>query len=425
MKKQLRLLTAAILLLAVIPAYSAVYEASTLYNSVSRAETVQDLYMERWDVLKDKNFYFDIYGKINWIFNFDVNTYNSGTGKYESTKLRLTRTYGSMTLALPIGGYRETPDGRDFVVALTTTGFHYGLERDVEINRGAAGTESISDYKHSQFFDDIYAVSVMYRPYVTLHGGYIINSEYIPKDDGTMDYFDPAKTYKKKFFAIELYKVMAFSMNIDKGGPETTKAAVNVNQGLGFFMDVKNIYIPVVTLGYENSATYNDELYDPVWVDTPANKGTTSAYAKDHAKLNIFSLKVNQRFAEVFTIEGFIGAQYITDSIYTKENNPRKINVSKAKEWSVLLSYDPITPPDQGKLKAYTGVSWYWDPSIQIHRKDPGKGNAVYGWIIGCEADFIHFGGDLKAEYNYADDLKKLVEAADKWAVEGSMFFRI
>lgn len=422
MKIRSVLLTAALLLTGYFPSYSAVYEASTLYNSVSRAETVQDLYLARWDTIKEKNFYFDIYGRINWVFNFDVMTYNSGSGEYEATKLRLTRTYGSMTLALPIGGFRATPDGNDFIVALTTTGFHYGLARDVEIQRESGETETVSDYKHAQFFDDIYAVSVLYRPYFTLHAGYIINNEYIPKDDGTMDYSDPAKSYKKKFVAIELYKFMALSMNIDKGGPETTKTSVNVNQGLGLFMDVKNIYIPIVTLGYENSSAYNDELYDPVWVDSP--KGTTGTYAKKRAKLNVFSFKVNQRFAQVFTMEGFLGAQYITDDIYSKTDE-KKIDVSKTKEWYLMLSYDPVALPDQSKVKAYTGVSWYWDPAIEIHRKNPGKGDAVYGWIIGCEADFIHFGGDLKAEYNFADDLKKLVEAADKWAVEGSIFFRI
>lgn len=428
MKKNINLLAAAVLLLiSLLPAYPAVYEASTLYNSVSRAETVQDLYMKRWDVLKEKNFYFDIYGKINWVFDFDVNTYNSGSGKYESTDLRLTRTYGSMTLALPISGFRESPDGNDFIVAFTTTGFHYGLTKDVEIDRGGdAGTETVSDYKHSQFFDDIYSVSLLYRPYFTFHGGYIINNEYIPEDDGTMDYSDPVESYRKKFFAVELYKFMAFSMNIDGGRPESTKTSVALNQVLGFVTDTKSIYFPLITLGYENTSAYNDELYDPVWVNTPALKGTTASYPKDSAKLNIYSLTVNQRFAEVFTIEGFLGAQYITDDLYTKETgNEKKINISKAKEWYLLLSYDPVTSPDQFRFKAYTGMSWYWDPAVRVHRKNPGKGNAVYGWIIGCDFDLIHFGGDMKAEYNFSNDLKKLVEAADKWAVEGSLFARI
>ena len=146
MKTKFRLLTISFSLLIVTPLYSAVYEASTLYNSVSRSETVQDLYMKRWETNKEKNFYFDIYGKINWVFDFDVNSYNAGTDKYEATELRLTRTYGSMTLALPITGFRETPDKSDFIIALSTTGFHYGLTRDIDVRRNTGETESVSDY---------------------------------------------------------------------------------------------------------------------------------------------------------------------------------------------------------------------------------------------------------------------------------------
>jgi len=420
--KKLNFLIIPFLLLFIVPVYSAVYEASTLYNSVSRSETVQDLYMKRWETNKEKNFYFDIYGKINWIFDFDVNSYNAGTDKYEATELRLTRTYGSMTLAIPITGFRKTPDKSDFIIALTTTGFHYGLTRDIDVKRNTGDSESISDYKHSQFFDDIYAVSILYRPYFTLHGGYIFNNEYIPEDDGTMDYADPVKSYRKKFVAIELYKAMAFSMNLDNNKPESTKGAVTINQALAFVTDTSSIYFPVMNLGVERTAAYNDKPYDSVWVNKP--KDTSTDYKHEEAVLNIVSFDITQRFAQSFTIKGFLGAQYITEDIYAKTDD-KKIKVSKAKEWYIVLSYDPLTTPDQGKIKAYTGVSWYWDPAIALHREEPDKGNSLYGWIIGCDLDFKHFGGDLKAEYNYSDDLKKLVEASDKWSVEGSIFLRI
>lgn len=422
MKTKFRLLTISFSLLIVTPLYSAVYEASTLYNSVSRSETVQDLYMKRWETNKEKNFYFDIYGKINWVFDFDVNSYNAGTDKYEATELRLTRTYGTMTLALPITGFRETPDKSDFIIALSTTGFHYGLTRDIDVRRNTGETESVSDYKHSQFFDDIYAVSILYRPYFTFHGGYIFNNEYVPDDDGTMDYADPVKSYRKKFVAVELYKFMAFSMNVDNNKPESTKTSVTLNQALAFVMDTSNIYFPMINIGYERTASYNDKPYDSVWVKEP--KETSTDYDRDKAVLNIASIDIIQRFAESFTIEGFFGAQYITDDIYTKTEG-EKINVSKGKEWYIILSYDPISAADQAKIKAYTGASWYWDPALAIHRDNPEKGNSLYGWIIGCDFDFIYFGGDLMAEYNFSSELKKLVETSDKWAVEGSLFLRI
>jgi hypothetical protein len=215
---------------------------------------------------------------------------------------------------------------------------------------------------------------------------------------------------------------MAFSMNLDNNKPESTKVAVTLNQALAFVTDTSSIYFPVMNLGLERTAAYNDKPYDSVWVDKP--KDTSTNYKRDEAVLNIVSFDITQRFAQSFTIKGFLGAQYITEDIYAKTDD-KKINVSKAKEWYVVLSYDPITTPDQGKIKAYTGISWYWDPAVTIHRDDPDKGNSLYGWIIGCDLDFNHFGGDLKAEYNYSDDLKKLIEASDKWSVEGSIFLRI
>ncbi len=405
------------------PLFSAVYEASTLHNSVSRSETVQNLYMKRWDTLKVENFYFDIYGKINWVFGFDVNTVNAGTDEVETTDLKLTRTYGSMTVAMPIGGHRATPEENDLIIALTTTGFHYGLTKEIEVDRGAAGNDTITDYKHSQFFDDIYAFSIMYRPYFVFHGGLIFNNEYAPEEDGTMDYYDPIKSYSKKFFALEVYGAAALSMNIDEGKPESIKTDIAINPIIAFVKDISNPYIPLAFIGVERTAAYNDEIYDAVWV----NKVKIPAldYPKDTATLNILSLKLIQRLSTYLTVEGFYAAQYITEDIYTKADN-KPIDVSVTKEWYLRINFDPIKGTyGDATLKAFTGISWYWDPAIAIHRDSPDKGYDVYGWILGAEANFKHFGADFTTEYNFSTELKKLIETSDKWAVEGSVFFRI
>jgi hypothetical protein len=162
MKRKKIIIILSIILFFHINSSAEVYEASTLHNSVSRSDTVQGLFPDRWDLLKDKNFYFDIYGKINWVFGFNVNTYNSGNNEYESTDLNLIRSYGSMTLAIPLDGHRQSPEKTDCIMAFTATGFHYGLTKTLEVNRSDAGSETITDYKHSQFFDDIYAFSLLW-----------------------------------------------------------------------------------------------------------------------------------------------------------------------------------------------------------------------------------------------------------------------
>jgi len=400
---------------------AAVYEASTLHNAVSRAETVQQLFLDRWDILKEKNFYIDLYGKINWIFDFSVNTYNSGSGEYESTDMNLVRTYGSLFLVYPVTEFRKTEDDSDFLLSFSTTGFHYGLTRDVEIDRGDAGSETTTDYKYSQFFDDIYAVSVLWRPYIIIHAGYIFNKEYMPKDDGTMSYSDPASSTKKKFFSTTILEFFDFSVNINDERPEYSQIDININKLVSIFDKTKKTKKWKLKLRYEYTRAYNDELYDSVWVKTPKDPSVED-YAKDSAKLNVASILLYYRLTENFSFDAMAGFQKISQDIYSKETS-EKINVSPVKEWYILLNYEPM---DTGiaHFKAYTGMSCYWDPAVEIHR-DSKSGYSIYGWIIGFNLDLKYIGAELKADYNFSNELKKLVEASDKWAVEGSLFLKI
>ena len=421
---QKKIIILSIILFFHINSSAEVYEASTLHNSVSRSDTVQELFLKRWDILKEDNFYFDIYGKINWVFGFNVNTYNSGNDEYESTDLNLIRSYGSMTLALPLNGHRQSPDETDFIMAFTATGFHYGLTKTLEVDRGDAGSETITDYKHSQFFDDIYALSFLWRPYMTVHTGIIVNNEYVPDETGTMDYFDPVVHYRKYFLAMEFMGNAGYSMNFDDGKPESIKIDVKLNPFISFFGVNQSIYFPVIETGFEYSAAYNDEPFDSVWVKTPAGKDINTDYSKDRAKLLLLSINLTQRFSKNFTIESSGSLQYITEEIYTKSEG-EKINTAPVKEWYILLNIDPVRAPGSAGAKGYTGMSWYWDPAVSIHRNNPEKGNDIYGWIIGCEIDFVIFGGEVSAQRNYSKDLRMLTETADKWSAEGSLFFRL
>jgi hypothetical protein len=425
MKRKKIIIILSIILFFNINSSAEVYEASTLHNSVSRSDTVQELFLERWDILKGENFYFDIYGKINWVFGFNVNTYNSGNNEYESTDLNLIRSYGSMTLAIPINGHRQSPEETDFIMAFTATGFHYGLTKTLEVDRHEAGSEKISDYKHSQFFDDIYALSFLWRPYLTLHTGIIVNNEYIPDETGTMDYFAPEVHYRKYFIALGFMGTAGYSMNFDDGRPESIKVDLTLNPLIYFFGVNQSIYFPLIETGFEYSAAYNDEPYDSVWVKTPVGKDINSDYPKENAKLLLLTLNVTQRLSKNFTIEGFGSLQYITENIYEKREDGEKINPATGKEWFILLNIDPVRAPDSAGFKAYTGMSWYWDPAVSIHRDKTGKGNAVYGWIIGGKFDIGFFGCEVTAQRNFSSNLRMLTETADKWSVEGSLFFRL
>lgn len=416
-----------ILLLCLIstPLSAAVYEASTLHNAVARAETVQQLFLDRWDILQDQNFYIDLYGKINWVFDFNVNTYNSGNGKYESTDLNLVRTYGSLSLVYPVTEFRKTKDDSDFLLSFSTTGFHYGLTKTVEIDRGGAGSETVSDYKYSQFFDDIFAISVLWRPYITFHAGYIINKEYIPDDDGTMSYSDPASSSKKKFFSTTILEFLDFSINIHDNRTEYTRIDVTMNKVISLIEDSKKARNWKLKLRYEYSAAYNDELYDSVWVKCPKDS-TDENYKKDSARLNVLSILLYYRMTDNFSFDASTGFQKISKDIYTKESPAAsaKIDVTPVKEWSLILNYEPANTGIV-HFKAYTGISRFWDPAVSIHRNTTKSGNSIYGWIMGFDLDLKYVGAELKTDYNFSRELKILVEASDKWAVEGSLFVKI
>lgn len=412
------------ILLLIKNASSEIYEASTLHNSVSRSNTVQELFLNRWDILKEENFYFDIYGKINWVYGFNINTYNSGKNQYEPTDLNLVRTYGSMTLAFPFGSQIGSSEKSSFLIAVTATGFHYGLTKTLKVDRGPSGTENITDYKHPQFFDDIYALSLLWKPYLAVHTGLIINNEYMPKKDGTISYFNPQVHYRKYFIAMEFMGTAGYSINFDKGIPESIKLDLTLNPFLYLFGIGQSIYFPAIVTGFDYSAAYNDEPFDPVWVKTTTGKDANTDYSKDRAKLLLFSLSITQRLTKYFTIEGSGSFQYITKKIY-KKNNSDKINPPLGKEWNLLINLDPLKTSESLAFKACTGMSWYWDPAISIHRTNPGKGNAIYGWIIGCEFELFMFGAGITAQRNFSRDLRMLSETADKWSVEGNLFFRI
>jgi len=423
MKKTILLVPLLILLSARL-SYPAVYEASTLYNATARSETVQALFQERWDGLMDKNFYFDIACRVNWVYNFDINTWNSGSMQYEPEDLNLVRTYGSMILAYPIGGFMDSSGEKntDYLIAFSMMGYHYGLTKQITINRGSGGSETVTDYKHSQFFDDIYALSFLWRPYIYLHAGLITNNEYKPEDDGTMEYSDPVSSSKRFFFSSNLLSVFDLQVNASDEDIETFSTSLKVTPLIYIFKPdaARNPYVPLFTIGYSYRDEYNDEPYDAVWVKTP--DAETANSGKDKGRLSLFSFLINQKLGKYFSIDLFASMQYVSQRIYDKQTL-NEINVPLFKESYCLLNFN--TDSTQASwLKIYTGASWYWDPAIHVHR-DRGTGNALWGWILGADANMEVWGCSAQVVYDYSSELKKLVETSNKWSFDISAYFRI
>ena len=139
-----------------INAQAEVYEASTLHNSVSRSETVMDLFFKRWDTIQERELYCDIYGKINWVPGFQIKSINKGTGERMAVDMRLVRSYGSISLNYPIiGGYKGKNIKERMANRKATENKNADNETDIEDKENLNATIIQGDSREVEFEEEI------------------------------------------------------------------------------------------------------------------------------------------------------------------------------------------------------------------------------------------------------------------------------
>ena len=431
-------------------AYSVPYEASTLHNAVSRSETIQDLFFERWELIDDMNLYFDWYGKINWVDNFKIYSIDRATGVRKAVAMRLVRTYGSIIINFPIlgsfkeknkGGYSQNEDERsglwkpeNLILGLTAAGFHYGLTREATVDRGDAGQETITDYKYTQFFDDIFAASLLYKPYFFIHIGIIINNQIEPNDDGTMDYGDSANHSKRFFLASNLLSFLNINATTAKDKLESTAVGLILNNLFNLVISEIPTVVPVFTTTFKSLNLFNDEPYDSVWVKSNVINGVTKdSYLndnlKEHAKFYTITFQINENLYNYLLIDFFVEIQKTSNKLIEKRTN-EEVKYPLLREINGIVGYNFFGPRMKEGYFLITsiGFSRYWDVSIPIHRES-GEKDYVYGGIFIIKTRFpmkkIPIGLEFKVTKNYAPELRKLIETVDKYAVEASISISI
>ncbi len=442
-----------------VTTHANVYEASTLHNAVSRSDTVQGLFYQRWETIIEESLYLDLYSKINWLSGFQVNSYNRGTGTSEATEMTLVRTYGSITITYPIltmnyfdqiskrfdyekkeqsiaeeeegTGISKYWDENALLIGITTTGFHYGLTRKTEVDRGDAGSETVTDYKYTQFFDDIYAISILYVPYVYIHGGYIVNNQIEPDDDGTIDYGDSSNRTTRYFFSSNILSFLNTNATVAEREVEVLAFSLNINQTIMPFYQI-NPLIPEVTIGYKQINLYNDEGFDPVWVSSfyipnlnTIKDGTMTDSNKDEAQLQLYTLLLTKNFGNI-VIPRFYMEMQRTDKTLIDKRTMEKIDIDPIKDMRIDIGINFFGFFDfkYQTLIISGGWSRFWDPAIAVHRES-GTGYSVDGWIFKIEYNMPFGGAHFMVNKNYSKELRKLIEATDKLAIEGSLFLRI
>ena len=434
---------------------AATYEASTLFNAVARSETVQDLFFQRWEVIQEKELYFDFYGKINWVPGFQINTIKSATGQKEAVDMRLIRSYGSITVNYPIlGGYEgkdmsqrlargpeykkeEEKEGKEeglfkpknLILGFTATGFHYGLTSESTINRGPAGQETVTDYKFTQFFDDIYAVSLLYRPYFYVHAGVVVNNQIEPNDDGTMDYANSTGRSTRYFVGSNLLSFLNLNAATTKDRMESLAVGLIINKGIDV-LTKKYSGLPKITVTYKMLNLYNDEPYDAVWVKSASGKSDSMPDSgKDTAQLRTLSASLEKWVGKRLVINAYAELQRTSEKLIDKRtvraSNPAgdELHVAPLREAYVSAGYNIVAKDPTQRLMIYFGLSRFWDPAIPVHR-DSGYGYSLTGWYASLTWEAPIAGAELKVARNYSSELRKLVETADKYMLEASVYGR-
>lgn len=417
-----------------------VYEASSLHNAASRSQTVQQIFYQRWDTIFSNYLHFDAYINLNWVYDFYVNTFNRGTGQKEAVPMRLVRTFSDVAMLFSVyTPVTETPNetqpvditdvttfrkpwvNNSILLGFTVCGYHYGLTRSIEINRGSAGSETATDYAFSQFFDDIVAITAVFVPYVTLHAGIVFNQQIEPSEDGTLDYnFDPSTITKRYFTSLSLYNTLTWRSTAAKDRMESYDVSLNITQFLSIATTIPS-YLPQTTIGYKQYHKYNDEPYDPVWVSTASGKSNTMIDSlKQHATLYTYYTTLSKNFGN-FYIAASMELQHVDRTLVDKRTE-QKVSLPPMRVWWAKAGYDLMDNPGWDFI-VWLGVNKYYDPAISYHSKH--SDNDTGGWFAMIDGTAPYITLTIKASYNDASELDRLLEAVDKFVIEASASFRI
>ncbi|MCL2025861.1 MAG: hypothetical protein FWG92_03545 [Leptospirales bacterium] len=418
-------LSLTILLLCIASAsFAAVYDASSLHNSVKRSSSVKDLFLERWNLIEENKYCFDLFGTLNWVNNFQIYTISRQPGQEGVKKpedMRLVRTYGGLALLIPLSFDTQNKTAK-YMLGLSTAGYHYGLTKRSTVRRGDAGNTSITDYKFTQFFDDIFAASFFWKTYINVHTGALVNNAVEPRDDGTMRYFGPSSSARASWFlSSNLLSFLDFNFIMKDSQFDIFDINVSPTKIYTMFIGELPWYVPELTLGIKRF-TYND-AFEAAWVKT--NKAELDG--RDSAKLTLFTLLLEKKFNKALYADYYMTFQRASEKLIEKRND-EKLNLRPVKEIRAVVGCDFLSKSSL-KLITEAGLCQYWDEAMPFHSKsDRYKTNGLFGSIdfgTGRPGDSVSAGIKFTCSYNDSNELKKLIEAANKVVVQGDFYLSL
>ena len=402
--------------------FAATYDVSTLHNSVKRSSSVKDLFLGRWDFIEENRYCFDLFGTLNWVNNFQIYITDRQTGVKKPEDMRLVRTYGGLAFLVPFGLDSET-NTADFMLGFSTAGYHYGLTKKSTVKRGNAGNESITDYKYTQFFDDIFAASFFWKTYIHVHTGALVNNAIQPRDDGTMHYFGSSSAKTSWFLSSNLFSFMNFNFLMKNSKFDIFDISVSPTKVYVFFFGELPRLVPELTAGIKRS-TY-DDAFEAAWVKT--EKTGPNENERDTAKLTLFTLLLEEKLGKALYINYYMTFQRASEKLIEKRTE-EKLKLRPVKEMRTAIGYDFLSGSFL-KLIAEAGFCQYWDEAIPFHsRSDRYRANGFFGSIDfggGRSGDYISVGLKFTCSYNDSNELKKLIETTNKAVIQGDFYLSL
>jgi len=179
-------------------------------------------------------------------------------------------------------------------------------------------------------------------------------------------------------------------------------------------------YVPELTLGVKRFAMYNDAPFDAVWVNTIKDDSDKPG----KADLTLFTLLLEEKFDNSLYINYYMTFQRASEKLIEKKTD-EKLKLRPVKEIRAVLGYDFLHKSIL-KLVTEAGFCQYWDEAMPIHsRSDRHKVNGFFGSIdfgLGKPGGVLTTGLKFTCSYNDSNELKKLIETANKAVVQGDIY---
>ncbi|ACF14629.1 hypothetical protein Ctha_2178 [Chloroherpeton thalassium ATCC 35110] len=398
------------LMLSAMPCRAVDFEAEDLSNAITRAMSIQNLYLQRWYPLlsdmrrealnaraenRSRELIYSLSLSGTYYTGFDIAT------SYGESNGNLARLYSDAMFLFPVG--------ENMAVGFGLAGFRYGVFiTDTKLHRPAqdpySGSSGVDDFIGTQSFDDLLKLSLQHTELGNLDFDLLVNRTVDP-DGGFASGFSPEET-RVRFglngnFNLPYIGWVYFESLVSTGSDERavpylraglgTNTPDYVENEFGSFLEMLSLMLGLDWRYYPFlSAGIQDFDFEKFVLELRAKAGPHAYSAHDKVtlsgKIGLFSPALKKETGTYFSY-GNLGIVY--QSIF------EHIRLSNS---SLSLSFD---------------LSLYSDPRLP---RFGASGNTTIGYLVGASIGINNEMLLLSFNYswNHMETLQYLVESFDK-----------